>query len=227
MQNEHDTSVLVDFFAERDAKQRYFDDIHRHLMEKLREYMSQSVNLREKVRAKHLFRSHVDLNPEALLIPFWEAQFGIWLLLEYQNIKGERTIERFLLEQHTDLSEVEMHLSAHWMAAYPSVYQVAEESEEGYRLVDLWSEDTIEVALREEEYVRSEFIVGQYIFARVAKVGFLHRFIGPYALINKECVSPIKENMETSFNSRKEENGHRSWRLFMQHHGIEVLRMHQ
>ncbi|GEN36535.1 MULTISPECIES: hypothetical protein [Aneurinibacillus] len=227
MQNEHESSVLVDFFAEREAKQRCFNDLHEGLMEKLREYSCRVLNLREKVRAKHIFRSKVNLSSEALLTPFWEAQYGIWLLLEYQNIKGERLIEKYLLDQDTNLSEQELHLAAHWMAAYPTIYRVEEAWEEGYRLTDLWGGEAIDVALGDREQARSEFMIGQYLFARLAKVGFVHRFIGPYSLINKERISEIQQNLEADFERSKEENSQWSWRLFMQQHGIEVLRMYQ
>ncbi|MED4727731.1 hypothetical protein P9597_06145 [Aneurinibacillus migulanus] len=227
MQNEHESSVLVDFFAEREAKQQVFNEMHENLMEKLREYACNTLNLREKVRAKHIFRSKVNLPSEALLTPFWEAQYGIWFLLECQNIKGERIIEKYLLDPDNDLSEQELHLAAHWMAAYPSVYRVVEAWEEGYRLTDLWGEDIIDVTLGDREQVRSEFMIGQYLFTRLAKVGFIHRIIGPYALINKERINEIRRNLEASFERSKEENSQWSWRLFMQHHGVEVLRMYQ
>lgn len=227
MQNEDESPVLVDFFAEREAKQRAFNELHEHLIDKLREYACHALNLREKVRAKHVFRSKVNLSPEALLTPFWEAQYGIWLLLEYQNIKGERLIEKYLLDPDTDLTEQELHLAAHWMAAYPSVYRVEEAWEEGYRLIDVWEEEMVDVVLGDREQVRSEFIIGQYLFARLAKVGFAYRVIGPYALINKDGVDVMKKKLEENFEQSKEENSQWSWRLFMQHHGIEVLRMHE
>jgi hypothetical protein len=227
LQDEREATVLVDFFAERAAKQRLFNNLHHALMEKLHEYACKTLNLREKVRAKHIFRNKVHLPSEALLTPFWEAQYGIWLLLEHQNIKGERIIEKYLLDQDARLSEQELHLAAHWMAAYPSVYRVVDTWEEGYRIVDVWGEEEINVVFGEREQVRREFMVGQYVFARLAKVGFVHRFIGPYALIRKERIAEIKKNIEAQFERSKEENNQWSWRLFMQHHGIEVLRMYQ
>ncbi|WP_027416849.1 hypothetical protein [Aneurinibacillus terranovensis] len=227
MQKEQSMSILVDFLAERHSKQRHYDGLCQKLLNDLREHGCQTLNLREKVRAKHLFRNRIQLSSEALLLPFWEAQYGMWFLLEYQNIKGERIIEKYLLEHHPKLSEEELHLAAYWMAAYPSVYKVEEEWKEGYRLVDLWSEQTIDVTLKRDEFVRREFIVGQYLFARVVKVGFIHCFLGPYALLNKEKIVDIKKSMEESFYQSKEENSQWSWRLFMQHHGIEVLREFQ
>ncbi|AMA73868.1 hypothetical protein P4S93_03795 [Aneurinibacillus thermoaerophilus] len=228
MPSERESSVLVDFFAERKAKQRAFNEMHERLMEKMHEYACRTLNLREKVRAKHVFRSKLTLPSEALLIPFWEAQYGIWLLLEYQNIKGERIIEKYLMEENADLSEQELHLAARWMAAYPSIYRVIEAWEEGYRVDDIWAEETMDVALGEREQVRSEFMVGQYLFARLAKVGFIHRFIGPYALIPKERIPLIKQSLEADFErSKKENNSQWSWRLFMQQHGIKALRIYQ
>jgi hypothetical protein len=220
---DQEVPVLVDFLAERHAKQRFYDDIHQKLMDDFFEFTCQSLNLREKVRAKHLFRNRVNISSEVLLHPSWEAQYGIWFMLEYQNIKGERMIEKYLSEKHASLSEEELHLAAYWMATYPSVYKVAEEWQDGYRLVDLWTDVEIDATLKRDEFVQKEFIVDQYIFARVVKVGFIHCFIGPYALVSKDKVQDIKLNMEKSFDQSKEENSPWSWRLFMQHHGIEVL----
>ena len=67
--------------------------------------MNRYTNIREKVRASHLFKELVNLPHEAALSDSHEQLFFQWFAFEYVTIQGKTLLQLFLADQAKQKTE--------------------------------------------------------------------------------------------------------------------------
>lgn len=99
------TERVIDFSREREWRQRRFERVFEQFNDRLVNFMLHRINVREKVRAKHIFNHFTDTSVEDLQEPFWESHYEYWLLYEYLNIQGKKVVERFFEQYRSELDD--------------------------------------------------------------------------------------------------------------------------
>ncbi|GAB7388856.1 hypothetical protein BSNK01_26940 [Bacillaceae bacterium] len=218
-----DWQRVIDFAQEREARQRAYCEAEKSFFQGLQKFAEQNVNLREKVRARHIFRALTGASAEELVLPRWEAQFESWFLLEYLNIKGRKILERYIEEKRQELNEAEITVAAHLLVTYPSVYLLCERRDDAYKLREIWREGESPVQWVAAERLGGPAAVGDYLFARIAKVGFIEQAVGTTTLLNEKGIPALKEQMRKKYEEFRKKTAGGSWRLFMQRYGVSAL----
>ncbi|GGE12723.1 hypothetical protein GCM10011571_12670 [Marinithermofilum abyssi] len=100
-------------------RERRFDE----MIERVLLFTERETNLREKVRARHLFSRLTEVSSQENLTGRQEELFRIWYVLDYLNIQGTRNLDRFLAKYRSELSGKEIELVGSLLASYFSVFK--------------------------------------------------------------------------------------------------------
>jgi hypothetical protein len=217
---------IISLNKERENRLVLARQVKQSLWKRLVDYSANVFNLRDKVRAKHIFCQRLGLEPERLLETFWQIHFQAWLVLEYRNIQKERAIDLFLREHRTELSNAEWLTFGQFMAAYLSVYEVKRlDGQLGF--TDLLSNEAIYVHIETESdesliRIEEQLTLPQIWIGRLVRVGPSYGLLEPYHRVR--CFPwDIERRIRSAYASYKKESGIGSWRSFMQQNGIGVL----
>lgn len=221
-----DDNNLISFQQERDNRIIQANDIKDDLWHRLLEYSQKTLNLRDKVRAKHLFCKILDLDPEVLLEPFWQNHLEAWIALEYRNIHNDRVIDLFLKDHRSDFTELEWLSLGQFMATYLSVYDI-QKVEEGLQLRDIFTKYTFLIpALTETDLLSCSALDKPETYlkmiARVVRLGPMYGLLEPHHLI-KGFSWDVERRILNEYNLYTKVNALGSWRSYMQLNGITVL----
>jgi hypothetical protein len=96
----------------RKKKQQEYDRALEFMYVSYFSYLRRHANIREKVRAKHIFREQTGLSQEQLLEKTWENQFEHWFAFDYRNIQGGRMFDLYLKEEKKRMTEPMFVLAA-------------------------------------------------------------------------------------------------------------------
>ncbi|PTX65045.1 hypothetical protein C8P63_101269 [Melghirimyces profundicolus] len=214
---------IIDFSRRRTRWQKeQFRAFHR-LIRQLFRYVESETNLREKVRARHLFSSLTGVLPPGRK-ERKDEWFQIWYALDYLNIQGARHLDRYMEKYRSRLSDKDLQLMAALLASYFSVYRL-EESDRRMRVV--------REAFRKGE--KGDKVLGAgsspsasgLYFLRPVKVGVQYTPLGPAVPVTPVQKEWMEEWLESVYRQEKEQRGQPSplpWRMFMQQWGIGLIR---
>jgi hypothetical protein len=217
---------VISLHKERENRLVLGKQVKQSLWTRLIDYSSNAFNLRDKVRAKHLFCQRLGLEPEQLLESFWQGHLQAWMVLEYRNIKKERAIDLFLKEHRSELSDAKWMMLGQFMATYLSVYEVKRVDTQ-LELIDIFSQAAIYVPI-EREYdnslaqVEEQMTSSQLLIGRLIRVGPSYGLLEPYHLTHSFAWD-VERQIRSEYESFKKSNAVSSWRPFMQQNGIGVL----
>jgi hypothetical protein len=114
MKKNHD---IIDFESVKKNKQAQVEAVIINLYEQFMESLEKNANLREKVRAKHFFRSLTSVKETDFLIKSVEEHFFHWFAFDYRNIQGLTMFQLFLRNQEQRLTQPMLIQSALFLTA--------------------------------------------------------------------------------------------------------------
>ncbi|XQY91031.1 hypothetical protein ACNRWW_16100 [Metabacillus sp. HB246100] len=87
---------IVDFNKLREEKEKQLLSFSSNHLVQLQTYIDRQTNIREKVKAKHIFREKVHCSKEHVFSEKEEKQFQDWFTYDYQTIQGKTNYQLFL-----------------------------------------------------------------------------------------------------------------------------------
>lgn len=218
-----DQRGIVDFFRRRDQWQGEQTRIFNRLLNRLCCYAERETNLREKVRARHVFSTITgdDSFPEKN--PQWEDWFQLWYALDYLNIRGYRHLDGYLHKYRTDLTDKELRMIASLMTSYLSVFRLQIDEESGCFMAREFfrGQDAGDLVLGLNGLEEGSPL---YLL-RPVKVGVYHVPAGPAAPVTRKQAKAMNEWLESMYQAewRQRTDESFSWRVFMQHWGVGLI----
>ncbi len=102
---------VSNFKAYRDQKQTEADQALHELYESYFSWLEKNTNLREKVRAKHIFKEKTDMHPDKLNETSWLLQFEHWFAFDYVTVIGSRMFDLFVRKNQGYMTKKMLELS--------------------------------------------------------------------------------------------------------------------
>ncbi|MFB4163059.1 hypothetical protein ACE1TI_04270 [Alteribacillus sp. JSM 102045] len=209
---------LPDFKEYRKRKQQKADSDLRNLLQSYHKWLAVNTNLREKVRAKHLFSQKTGcLMLELEEVP-WKLYFEDWFAFDYITIIGTRLFDMFVKEKAEQLSPAEKQLSGLILTAALEPYQLIEK-EEGALVAKSWlKKEKIELTMGPAASASLHFSASHFL-ARFIRCGFENRIISPVIplrLLHKDQA----ENWRKTVQGKEEE--HQRLR-FLKENGVRLI----
>lgn len=128
---------IVQLQTFREKKQLQGEEASFQLIEKVKRYSARHLNIREMVRAKHIFKLHLQLKEEDEIPSRVYPLFEDWLIFDYQTIQGVSVFQLFLQRQRKQMREYEMIQAALCMAAVMEPLLITAYDEKTIRGYDL------------------------------------------------------------------------------------------
>lgn len=207
---------VIDFKKERQFKQSQYDRVYQSLQERVSFFAERMLNVREKVRAKHIFHHLTGATAQQVEVSPWDAHFAAWLAYEYLNIQGKRVLERFLETERDRLDEEEWFVAGRLLVSYPSLYEL-QPRDGGIR--DLWTDAVVDHGKHIEEWKN-----GRLLFARWVRIGYEWRLHGPVARFDEESKERALNDLEQRHQRFHDRFPDGSSRIFLQQQGVAALR---
>jgi hypothetical protein len=212
--------TLIDFNSYRQQKQLQAEHNAASLFSLATDYSIRYSNIREKVRAKHLFRGQIHYSDELPLPKYLEDIFQQWFLFDYHTIQGETMFSLFLKQHSTKLSEPELVLGALFLATYL----------EPFKMVEINNEKRCFIV---KEIVEEE---NQYTIIKTSNVFDLKKgeyvFLRRLPLLNKDwaigSVFPIEtkeliDQLVDTYKQIKLVNPSLTWRTYLKRKGYFLV----
>ncbi|RSL32916.1 hypothetical protein D7Z54_12885 [Salibacterium salarium] len=170
-------SNVPDFEEYRKEKQQQADQDFIELLELYTGWLKHHTNLREKVRAKHLFAELTNRAVEDLEEQPWKRYFEDWFAFDYITIIGTRLFDMFVKEKADVLSPEKIQMSGLVMTAALEPFQILKQEDQGALVTPLLREDE----KRLTSLFETSRNVGEtsYILARTIHCGFENRIFSP------------------------------------------------
>ena len=202
-----------DFDAYRRRKQAQADQELGELMATFHDWASYHVNLREKVRAKHIFSEIVSLPKEIIDGSPWEKVFEDWFLFDYVTIIGTRNVDMFLKKEATKLKPAQTQLGAIILTAGLEPYRILKKKGNMMEAVKTDNGQTKQFKTVDRS------VTSEYFVCRSIQCGYKDRMISPYIPIDPPQEEIKKWRQELA--DREKDN--QQFR-FIKEYGIRWLR---
>ncbi|PYZ93787.1 hypothetical protein CR194_11605 [Salipaludibacillus keqinensis] len=208
---------LVDLQKVKKFKQKKVNGIFADLYDWMFTYVESETNLREKVRAKHLFRHKLGLETELELDKNLQLHFEHWLLFDYVTVVGSRLLDLFVRTKKTELSKEMLELSGILMLMHLEPIRVHKVENGRVIYTPLFSEDN--KTLEATPYLFSANLEeGELVFARIASIGYEKKLIGPTIKIDSREEDKLISQLEAVF-----AKGKTVYRRYLKEYGIDAL----
>jgi hypothetical protein len=209
---------FIDLLTYREQKQLQGEKNAAKLLELASDFAVRYANIREKVRAKHLFRQQILFSSELPLPKYLDDIFQQWFLFDYHTIQGETMFSLFLKQHAAKLSEPELVLGALFLTTFVEPFKIIEMDEEQLRLEvrDLSNgrSYSIKISITSSSHLKS----GKYVFLRRLPLITNDWSIGPI-FPTDELIHPITESYEQACKV----NPSLTWRSFLKRTGYILL----
>ncbi|MFD2705330.1 hypothetical protein [Salibacterium lacus] len=197
-------SNVPSFEEHRREKQKQADLDLMELLDAYEDWLKHNTNLREKVRAKHMFAEQAGCDVSDLEEEPWRQYFEDWFAFDYVTIIGSRLFDLFVKEKAAVLTPSQIQLSGLVLTA----------ALEPFRVISLQSGSVTAVPLWEKEEKRLSSLHGNfplfektsYILARPVYCGFENRVFSPVVpLIMPGDDAELRE-WKARYEKKEEEN---------------------
>ncbi|WP_096189769.1 hypothetical protein [Evansella halocellulosilytica] len=214
MKNEKAT-FLVDFQKMKEKKQSDAENTLLDLYESLFQYIEKEANLREKVRAKHIFAHKVGIPKGEPMASDIHMHFEHWFAFDYITVVGSRMFDLFIRDKKETMSKKMLELSSFLllMTFEPVRLQETEKNYVNYKSI-----------ITKENKQATPFIFpieGKYddiVLIRTVQTGFKQMMIGPTIPLNDHGAALITKKLENHQNSVIHK------RKYLKEYGIDYLR---
>jgi hypothetical protein len=220
LKNMNNEELLFDLISYRNKKQIQAEKNASRLFSKATDFAIRYSNIREKVRAKHLFRQQIYYSNDIPLSKDLEDIFQQWFLFDYHTIQGETMFSLFLKQYSSELSEHELIMGALFLTTYVEPFEVVGwEEKVGVMLVkDIFEGKTFTLKNHAEEVFNLKS--GDYLFFRKLPLLTYDWIIGTiFPIKTKERVNQLI----TTYEQTKTVNPTLTWRTYLKRKGYVWL----
>ncbi|SDH31068.1 hypothetical protein SAMN05192534_1047 [Alteribacillus persepolensis] len=207
---------VPDFNEYRKRKQQQMDRELDTLLRTFQQWLVYHTNLREKVRAKHLFSEKTGCSLERIEQQPWHHYFTDWFMFDYITIIGTRLFDMFIKEQMKDLTRAQVQLSGVILTAALEPYTFVQTGENGVKAVSWANNETVYLTTLPSSSISLERMY-PYFLTRSVWCGFENRLISPAVPLMMS-----NEAKEWSQAIKEKEEKHQRLR-FMKEHGVMLL----
>jgi hypothetical protein len=209
---------LFDLNLYRNQKQLLAEKNAKKLYSMVEDYAIRYANIREKVRAKHLFRQQIQSNHNGSLPKYLEDIFDQWFLFDYHTIQGETMFSLFLKQRSSKLSEPEMILGALFLTTFVEPYEIIEIDEEIGTMFVRGAQNNKLISMKSVEGF--DLIKGEYIFVRRLPLITKDWIIGPiFHIQSRDFLDAMLDEYEFASKS----NSSLTWRTYLKKQGYFLL----
>ncbi|RKD68753.1 hypothetical protein ATL39_3215 [Sinobaca qinghaiensis] len=117
---------IPDFQAYKKQQQAEADEALISLLSRFSEWVEAHTNLREKVRAKHLFEEWTGCPTAELEQGEWNINFLDWMKYDYKSVAGSRLFDQFIKAEAASLSSTQRQLAALIMVSALELFSINE-----------------------------------------------------------------------------------------------------
>ncbi|MBD7935504.1 MULTISPECIES: hypothetical protein [Cytobacillus] len=156
---------IVHLHKFREKKQLQGEEASFQLIDKVKRYSARHLNIREMVRAKHIFKLHLQLKEEDEIPSSLYQLFTDWLIFDYQTIHGVSVFQLFLQRQRNQMREYEMIQAALCMASVMEPLLITDYDGKTIIGYDLNEEEQV-VSLNNVEHSSLTIEKGMVVFLR-------------------------------------------------------------
>jgi hypothetical protein len=200
---------IIDFDSVKKKKQAQAEEVIVNLYEQFMDSLEKHANLREKVRAKHLFRVLTSVTEMDLLFKSVEEHFFHWFAFDYTNIQGLTMFQCFLQKQERKLTQPMLIQSALFLTAVlePMVVEAVPEKH-FIEVFDPYHEQKHLIKIKGQQVQKNDYI----FIRRVPTIGMSIQ-IGPLIKVSNFNVMMdlIKDYSKTNL----------PWRTFLKKKAIQ------
>lgn len=209
---------LVDLQKVKRNKQNVIQHTFADLYDWMFTFVQSEANLREKVRAKHLFYHKLGIDKNKELESSLQVQFEHWLLFDYVTVVGSRLFDLFIRAKKNDMSKQMLELSGILMLMHLEPFRVHDSKDKVVSVSPLL--DPSKKIIKASPYLfKPDVKKNQLVFMRISMVGFEKRIIGPTTVIAPSFESTIIEELKSVYNQ-----GQPEYRRYLKEYGIDMLK---
>jgi hypothetical protein len=213
---------IIDFQALREKKENQAETAVSSLYHDYMTFLYRELNIREKVRAKHLFCNLAEIPPETLRNSEWEACFFHWLAFDYKNITGGSLLQLYL-DQHKKITGEHIYIIGALLMASVIEPAFANEQKSNKNLI---VESTFEGGLSSLKGLDgsfSEIEIGDLIFIRKVRLAQSYLQLGPIIKIPLIKQKGILQRLQNDYGQMKFKNDELTWRAFLKLHVVKYV----
>ncbi|SFQ08024.1 hypothetical protein SAMN05518683_11675 [Salibacterium halotolerans] len=134
-------SNVPDFEKHRREKQKQADHDLTALLDAYSNWLKHNTNLREKVRAKHMFAEQAGCDTQELEEEPWRRYFEDWFAFDYVTVIGSRLFDMFIKENSAVLPPSQIQLSGLVLTAALEPYKVLSLHNGAATVSPLWEKE--------------------------------------------------------------------------------------
>lgn len=209
---------LVDLQKVKKNKQKVIQNTFVDLYDWMFTFVQYEANLREKVRAKHLFCHKLGLDNNKELDPSLQVHFEHWLLFDYVTVVGSRLFDLFVRAKKSDMSKQMLELSGILMLTHLELFQVHDNKDDTVSVHPIFDE-TNKIIEASPYLFEPDVKVGDLVFMRISMVGFEKRIIGPTTVLAPPFEEKIIEELKSVYNQGRPE-----YRRYLKEYGVDMLK---
>jgi len=208
---------LIDLQKVKMNKQKVMEHTFTDLYDWMFTFVQSEANLREKVRAKHLFCHKLGLDNKIELDPSWQVHFEHWLLFDYVTVVGSRLFDLFVRKKKKEMPKQMLELSGILMLMHLEAFRVHDVKDQSISVSSLFDpEKRDEVS---PYLFKSDVKENDLVFMRISSIGFHKRIIGPTAVIDPSFEDKIIEKLKLVHNQ-----GQPEYRRYLKEYGVDMLK---
>ncbi|QKS72088.1 hypothetical protein FLK61_36110 [Paenalkalicoccus suaedae] len=211
-------NFLIDFEQVKHDRQSGFDTAAHRLYESLFESLLTEVNMREKVRAKHLFKQLADVGEEVNLHGDLQRHFEHWLLFDYITTIGSRPFDLYIRKHKEVFSKEELMVASFFMLAHLTPIRIVrgESSDVEYYVA---TDETKQIKRANRFYCDDNWESHSLVFVRSIKIGFNNYVMGPSLTINRVHEPAVMRMLKQHVRA-----GDNQLHRFLKESGVTMLR---
>ncbi|MDQ0272210.1 hypothetical protein [Cytobacillus purgationiresistens] len=189
-----------------------------HLHSLAMDFINQHVNIREKVRAKHLFRKKLELPPEEALSEQLQVIFLDWFMFDYKTVQGLTIFNLFIKYRTLCLKEYELIQAALCLSAVMEPLEIAHISKDGK--VSVKEADGKAASLQISSMNPLNLQQGAVLLLRKVPGVYHDIVIGP--VIHLKAADRL-EKIKMGFERCKISEPEMTWRAYLKLFALEIL----
>jgi hypothetical protein len=214
---------VVNINSLRNEKQKGIDNHVKELFSDLFHFVERNANIREKVRAKHIFCEQSNMSLVQLEEGEIQKKFRFWLCFDYVNIQGMTMFQLYLQQHAAKVSENTLRVVAFLLALTlePIIVTTISKCKTVLSGKNILTNEVKEIRSFDQPYTnicKDDLVVGW-----TAKLGYDKKIIGPYTVITNKKALSYSNDIIKMYYYEKMRVDLPSWRSFMKLHGINFL----
>ncbi|WP_158736554.1 hypothetical protein [Alteribacillus sp. YIM 98480] len=210
---------LPDFKEYRKSKQQRADRDLKDLLHSYDEWLAYHTNLREKVRAKHLFSKKTGCPLEQIESRPWKKYFEDWFVFDYITVIGTRLFDMYIKERADQLSSAKVQLSGLMLTASLEPYHLVKKEQSELTAKSWLKDEKKKLTILQDSSISLD-ISAPYFLTRSIRCGFENRLISPVIPLRVPRDNSVIMHWRDTIQAKEEE--HQRLR-FMKENGVSLM----